>query len=122
MKIAITSLGESLESPVDKRFGHSRYFILYDTKTEEWQPHANEQNTSASQGAGIQAARTVADLGAQAVITGHCGPKAFRTLIAFDTDVYLEAAGTVKESIEAFSLNRLTKAGAEDVNEHLDSA
>ena len=39
------------------------------------------------QGAGIQAAQTVIGRGAEALITGFCGPKAFRVLTAAKVQV-----------------------------------
>ena len=121
MKVAVTSLGETIDSPVDQRFGRARYFILYDTETEEWSAHDNKQNLEAAQGAGIQAGRKVADLGAEAVITGHCGPKAFMTLNAGNIEVYPNATGTVREAIEAFQSGKLKKAEDADVEGHFGS-
>ena len=115
MKIIVTSDGESMDSSVDQRFGRARYFILYDTETEEWSAHDNKQNLEAAQGSGIQAGQKVVELGAKAVITGHCGPKAFATLTAGEIDVYQEATGTVKEAIDAFQKGNLNKAEKADV-------
>ena len=121
MKLAITSLGEALDSPVDQRFGRARYFILYDTDTEEWTAHDNEQNLNAAQGAGIQAGQKIAEIGADAVITGHCGPKAFTTLKAGNIDVYPGASGTVEEAISAFAKGEFQKTGNADVEGHFGS-
>ncbi len=33
MRIAITSRGNSLESALDQRFGHCKYFVIYDKQT-----------------------------------------------------------------------------------------
>ena len=121
MKLAITSLGETLESLVDQRFGRARYFILYDTETEVWAAHDNQQNLNAAQGAGIQAGRKVIDLGAQAVITGHCGPKAFATLIVGNIEVYPDASGTVKDAVRALMSGKLSKADNANVNGHFGS-
>lgn len=115
MKIVVTSLGETVDSSVDQRFGRAQYFILYDTETEEWSAHDNKQNLEAAQGAGIQAGQKVVELGAKAVITGHCGPKAFATLTAGEIDIYQEATGTVKEAIDAFQKGKLNKAEKADV-------
>ena len=68
MKIAISSEGTSLESPVDPRFGRAKYFALVDTDTGECSFHDNTQNLNAPQGAGIQAAQAVANLGARSRI------------------------------------------------------
>ena len=115
MKIAVTSLGESLESPVDQRFGRARVFVLYDLETGEWSAHDNKQNLEAAQGAGIQAGQHVVDMGAGAVITGHCGPKAFKTLSAADIEIYQDAAGSVREAIDAFKAGKLKKSDQADV-------
>ena len=121
MKLAITSLGETLESPVDQRFGRARYFVLYDTDTEEWSAHDNQQNLSASQGAGIQSGQRVVEIGAEAVITGHCGPKAFATLQAGNVEVYPGASGTVNEAIAALLAGKLQKTENADVEGHFGS-
>ena len=121
MKVVVTSLGETLESPVDQRFGRARYFVLYDTESEEWSAHDNKQNLEAAQGAGIQAGQTVINLGAEVVITGHCGPKAFVTLHAGNVEVYPDATGTVKEAIDAFQAGKLKKSEDADVDAHFGS-
>ena len=73
---------------------------------------------NAAQGAGIQAAEAVSRLGAECLITGHCGPKAFRTLQAAGIRVYTGAAGTVGEAIAALQQGRLALAEAADVDGH----
>lgn len=121
MKIAVTALGETLESPVDQRFGRARYFILYDTDTEEWSAHDNKQNLNAAQGAGIQAGQTVVNLGAEVVVTGHCGPKAFTTLQAAKIKVCTGASGTVKDAIADYTAGKLNRAEGADVDSHFGS-
>ena len=118
MKIVVTSLGETPDSPVDQRFGRARYFMLFDTVGEKWSAHENTQNLAALQGAGIQAGQAVVNLGAGTVLTGHCGPKAFATLAAGGIDVYSGAEGTVKEAISQYEAGRLTRAGGADVEAH----
>jgi len=115
VKVAVTSLGESIESPVDQRFGRTRYFVLVDTETEAWKVHNNAQNLEAAQGAGIQAAQSVIELGAEAVVTGHCGPKAFATLAAGNVCVYQDAKGTVREAMAALRDGGLKQAHNPDV-------
>jgi predicted Fe-Mo cluster-binding NifX family protein len=115
MKIVVTSLGETLESPIDPRFGRARFFVLYDLETGQWSAHDNKQNLEAAQGAGIQSAQHVVDLGAEAVITGHCGPKAFATLTAADIDVYPETSGSVQEAIDAYKAGSLKESVQADV-------
>jgi len=118
MKIAISSEGTSLESPVDPRFGRARYFALADTDTGECSFHDNTQNLNAPQGAGIQAAQAVANLGTQSALTGHVGPKAFTTLQAAKIAVYTGVSGTVKEAIDQFISGQIAPTTKADVEGH----
>ncbi len=118
MKIAVTSDGETPDSAVDRRFGRAAVFQLFDTETGEYTVHPNTQNLNAAQGAGIQAAQTVVGLGAEVVITGHCGPKAFRVLQASEVGIVLNAEGSVKELVEKFQAGELTFAESADVEGH----
>jgi len=118
MKIAVTAQGDSLDSEIDERFGRAEKFILYDTQTDGFECVDNAQGLNAAQGAGIQAAETVARLGAECVVTGHCGPKAFRTLKAAGLKVYTGARGTVADAIEQFKKGALELAGSADVEGH----
>jgi predicted Fe-Mo cluster-binding NifX family protein len=118
MKLAITSSGKTLESQVDPRFGRAAYFIIADDGTGTIEAYDNAQSLNASQGAGIQAAETVSRLGAEAVITGHCGPKAFRALRAAGIQVVVGAQGTVREAIERFRKGEIKPTEAPDVEGH----
>ena len=118
MKIVVTSQGSDLSSQVDPRFGRARFFIVVDTDTEEFSVHDNTQNLNAAQGAGIQAGRTVVELGATAVVTGHVGPKAFTTLQAGNVQVFPGATGTVREAIEKFKAGQLQGADKANVEGH----
>ncbi|MCF7911855.1 MAG: NifB/NifX family molybdenum-iron cluster-binding protein [Candidatus Cloacimonetes bacterium] len=118
MKIALTTYGDSLEAKLDSSFGRAKQFMIYDLETDTFQMKDNNQNLNAVQGAGIQAAQNVAEAGAEAVITGHCGPKAFLVLTTAKIEVYNTKAVTVKEAIEKFKKGELTKADAADVDAH----
>jgi predicted Fe-Mo cluster-binding NifX family protein len=118
MKIAITSSGKTLDSQVDPRFGRAAYFILVDADTNAFEVYDNEQNLNAPQGAGIHAAETVSRLGAEAVITGQCGPKAFHALQAAGIRVATGAQGTVREAVEQFRKGEIKPTDAPDVAGH----
>lgn len=118
MQIVITAQGPDLNSQVDPRFGRARYFILADTESGAFTAHDNVQNLNAPQGAGIQAAQTVSRLAAEAVLTGHVGPKAFTVLKAANIAIYPGASGTVREAIDAFKSGKLQVAQAADVEGH----
>ncbi|MBN1293453.1 MAG: NifB/NifX family molybdenum-iron cluster-binding protein [Candidatus Latescibacteria bacterium] len=118
MKIAISSQGKDLSSPADPRFGRTKFFIVVDTDTGAFTAHDNSQNLNAPQGAGIQAAKNVNDLGVQAVISGNMGPKAYAVLQSAGIDIYTGATGTVKETLEAFKTGKLNKAAKANVEGH----
>ncbi len=118
MKILVTSTGETLESPVDSRLGRAAKFILFDTVTSQYESIDNARNMNAPQGAGIQAAETVARLGPQCVITGHCGPKAFRVLSEAGIMIFTTDAINVSEALEKFRSGRLVEARYADVEGH----
>jgi len=115
MTIAISSMGRELSSMVDQRFGRARFFIVVDTETGDFTVHDNTQNLNAMQGAGIQSAKNVADLGVGAVISGNMGPKAFSTLQAVGIDMYTGASGTIQDAIDAFKAGTLQKSGKANV-------
>jgi predicted Fe-Mo cluster-binding NifX family protein len=118
MKVVVTAQAPTLDSPVDSRFGRARYFLLVDTENMAFPAHDNQTQANAPQGAGIQSAQTIARLGAQAVLTGHVGPKAFAVLQAAHIPVYLVGAGTVRQAIEAFRTGQLSSTSQPDVQGH----
>ncbi|WP_462325442.1 NifB/NifX family molybdenum-iron cluster-binding protein [Desulfoplanes sp.] len=107
MKIAISSQGDTLDSRIDPRFGRAKGFLVYDLETETSEYVSNDQNLNIPQGAGIQTAQNVAKTGAQAVITGNIGPKAFSALKQGNITMYLFTDGTVSEAVEAYTSGKL---------------
>jgi len=118
MKLAISARSKDLDSPVDQRFGRAEVFIIYDTDTGNSEGIDNRANLDLAQGAGIQSARNVVAQGVQCVITGHCGPKAYRSLSAADVKVILGATGTVREAIARFEAGELEVTDEADVEGH----
>ena len=118
MKVAFTTSGENLAASMDSRFGRAPKFLIYDLDKNTFEVIDNQQNLNATQGAGIQSAETVARLGAKSLVTGHCGPKAFRVLLAAGIKVYNTNARTVAEAMEAFRAGTLKPAESADVEGH----
>ncbi len=118
MRIAITSQGAELSGEVDPRFGRAKCFLIYDLDTDTFEAVDNEQNLNAPQGAGIQAARNVAANDVECVLTGHCGPNAFKTLGAAGIKVIVGVQGTVQEAIDKFKAGELKPAHNADVEGH----
>jgi predicted Fe-Mo cluster-binding NifX family protein len=118
MKIAFTTSGDHLDAPLDQRFGRAPRFLIYDEEADTFEILDNHPNLQAASGAGIQAAEAVTRSGAQALVTGHCGPKAFRVLSAGGVKIFNTSALTVKEALEAYRAGRLAEASAADVEGH----
>jgi len=118
MRVAVTAREANVESQVDQRFGRARYLIVIDTETGDTEVHDNEVNLNAVQGAGIQTAQNAARLNVEAVLTGHLGPNAFRTLSAAAITAYTGLQGTVGQAIEEFKAGRLNPVDSADVEEH----
>ena len=118
MKIAVSAKGKDLDSKVDVRFGRASGFIVYDLSTGCFSFIDNTQNLEAEQGAGIQAAQTVVDQNVEALITGHCGPKAFKVLSSANIKIYLGAEGTVRRVIEKYKNSELKEIDNADVEGH----
>jgi predicted Fe-Mo cluster-binding NifX family protein len=100
------------------RFGRSPGFLVYDVDTDSTSYHANTQNYSAPQGAGIQSAQNIAEQGVQAIITRNCGPKAYQVLIQAGIQIYLSQDTTVKDAIQKFKKGELEKATSSNVPGH----
>ncbi len=115
MKIIVTAEGEGLGAQIDSRFARAKMFILVDTETLEVENFDNVQVLNVPQGAGIQAAKNVVERGAEAVLTGHCGPNAFRALKSAGIRIYLGAEGTVREAVESLKKGLYEEAGTQDV-------
>lgn len=102
MKIAITAQGVHLESLVDPRFGRAAYILIVDTETMDYEALDNSHNGGAFKGAGIQTATMIHQHGAQVLLTGYCGPKAFHTLQVAGINVVSDVSGTVTDAVEMF--------------------
>lgn len=118
MKIAITTSGTDLNAELDRRFGRADKFLIYDLDNGSFEIMDNVQNLNLPQGAGIQSGQNVANSGATAVITGHVGPKAYTTLSAADIEIYFKDGGTVKEAIDDYKNEKLSKAQGPDKEGH----
>ena len=118
VKVAVSTSGQDLESMVDARFGRCSHFVVIDAQTGQCHAVSNEVNLNSAQGAGIQAAQNVSRQGVAAVITGHCGPKAFRVLQAAGIKVYTGAGGTAAEAVEKLKKGLLAEAETADVEGH----
>jgi predicted Fe-Mo cluster-binding NifX family protein len=119
MVIAVTAKGVDLEAPVDPRFGRAAAFVVVDTDTGAVRALDNREASLGGHGAGIQAARLMADQGVHAVLTGHCGPNAYRALQAAGVRVFTGVTeGTVQDAVKQFQAGLLRETAGADVQPH----
>lgn len=118
MKVAFSTTGTGLDSQLESRFGRAPKFLIYDLESNTFDVIDNLQNLNAAQGAGIQSAQNVARMGVQTVVTGHCGPKAFRVLKAAGVKVMNSNALTVGQALEMLKAGEIPEATMADVEGH----
>ena len=118
MKIAVTSTGMDLTYEVDPRFGRAAYIVIIDTETMAYEVIDNKDNVNAFKGAGIQTATMISESGVGALLTGYCGPNAFRTLEAAGIKVGSDIGGTVSDAVEAFKKGAVRYSDAPNAEGH----
>lgn len=99
MKIAISAGGGTLDSPFEPRFGRVPAFVLYDSDSKEVKHVDNTANMDLQQGAGIKTAQTIAEQGAEVLITGKVGPKALRALEKKNIRIVEGSGQTVRQAL-----------------------
>jgi len=117
MKIAVTAKGKTLDDTVDPRFGRAPCFLIVDTETMDFTVVENP-NVAAGGGAGIQSAQLMAEHGVKTVLTGNCGPNAYRTLNAAGIDVIVGVNGVIRNAVAQFKAGALKSIDGPNVQSH----
>ena len=118
MRIAVTTQGNDLGSPIDSRFGRAPKFLVVDTETMRFDVIANTQSLDLAQGAGIQSAQNVLVHKPDVVLTGNCGPKAFRVLKAAGVKVVVGVKGRIADAIHDYMDGKYAEATEANVEGH----
>ncbi|MGB3209758.1 MAG: NifB/NifX family molybdenum-iron cluster-binding protein [Desulforhopalus sp.] len=118
MIVAVTAKGRHLSDEVDPRFGRAPYILIVNTETMEYETLDNSVNVNAFKGAGIQAATMIAEKRAQVLLTGYCGPNAFRTLQAVGMKVVSDVKGTVQQAVDTFLSGKVQYSESANVEGH----
>ncbi len=118
MKIAVTSKDTGLDSQVDPRFGRAAYILIVDSETSGFEVLDNKENANALKGAGIQAASMIAEKGAEVLVTGFCGPNAFKALKAAKIGVASNAEGSVRDAVKAYLDGKLPLSDQANIEGH----
>ncbi len=117
MKIAVTATGPTLDDQVDARFGRCACFLIVDSDTVAFEAVENP-NIAMGGGAGIQSAQMMSEKGVEAILTGNCGPNAFRTFGAAGIQVIVGVNGTARQVVEAFKAGAFSAAEEPNVASH----
>ena len=117
LKVCLSSTANNLDAQLDPRFGRCAYLLIVDTETFQFEAIPN-MAAGATGGAGIQAAQTIANKGAKAVLTGNVGPNAFKALSAAGIEIMTDASGSIREVLEKFKSGKLRKTVAPTVMGH----
>ena len=117
MKIAISANKPDVDADVDPRFGRCQYFIIVDPESMEFESIENT-GSQAGGGAGVGTVQVVADKGIDTIITGNCGPNAFKGLSTSGMKVITGVSGKVKDTIDDFKTGKLQPASQPSVSGH----
>jgi len=107
-RVCVTSTGASAKDAVDPRFGRCAYFMVSNGPGAEFKAVENTAR-GLGNGAGIQAAQTLANMGIEVVLTGDLGPNAFRVLNATGIRAFRTNDGTVEQAASEFFQGRLVE-------------
>jgi predicted Fe-Mo cluster-binding NifX family protein len=108
MKIAISADGADLEARVAQRFGVSKYLVIVDLDTGDFEAVPNP-GASQQRGAGVQAILLAISKEVKTVLTGWCSPAARHRLTANGIGVISGLSGTVGEAVENYRKGDLQK-------------
>lgn len=96
MKIAIPSLGETLDSLVSDNLGRSPFIIIYDDETQKHNIFINT-GFQLQDGSGLKAAEIIIHNNANVLLTREIGRKAYSVLMKEHIDIRLSSSsGTIK--------------------------
>jgi predicted Fe-Mo cluster-binding NifX family protein len=94
-KYLVASSGDTLDSKVSGRFGHSAYFLIIEPQTMEFNVFSGIGKDEYMQGIG-----KFVNLGIKKVITGNIGPSAYNEVISSGCRIYLCRNMSVREAIK----------------------
>jgi len=102
MKILLATDGKTLESKIAKRFGHSNYYLIYDTESKKLDARINSGHDDNHSNLIV-----LADEGVKNFIVSNIVPNAFRVLNDNNTKVYLASKTIAEEALNKFFNNEL---------------
>lgn len=111
MKIAVSTGKGGLDDMVFPIFGRCQTFTIVEADNGiKGSSVIPNPAMSAGGGAGIMAAQAIMERGANAVITGNCGPNAYGVFAQAGIKVYL-GSGKVEDAVKALLEGKLQEMG-----------
>jgi len=108
MKIIVPVERASGISEISGSLGRAPYYLFYDTEVGVATYLENPVADSPS-GAGVGAAQTITDAGADVLLTLRCGDRAYEVLREAGIKVFLAPSGDAGSGIEAYLQGRLSE-------------
>ncbi len=108
MRIAAAVEGKELSDMIAPHMGAASHILIMDTESVSFEVKENRIDPSLAQGSGLQTCRNLIEFGADLLITGACGPRAFRKLEALGIRVLAGAEGAAGNSIRRVIDNDLS--------------
>ena len=106
MKIAVSADGPDLNAKVGFRFGTSKYFVIVDQDTMDFEAVANP-GASTYHGSSVEAVVLVISKKVDTVLTGYCSPAAIGHLTVNGIQVLAGVEGTVAKVVEKYKKGEL---------------
>jgi predicted Fe-Mo cluster-binding NifX family protein len=105
MKIAVPSLGETLDSFVSKTFGRSPFIIIYDSENRKYHFYINK-GLRVQDGSGLKAVEIILNNNVNVLLTKEIGHKAYSALMEKHIGIHLlKSDDTVKSVIKKFLMS-----------------
>jgi predicted Fe-Mo cluster-binding NifX family protein len=102
MKIAVPSMGKTLESFVSNNFGRSPFVIIYNDENKKYNYFENI-GFKIQDGSGLKAAEILIRNNADVLLTREIGRKAYSVLMKEHINInLLNLSGTVKSTLKKF--------------------
>jgi len=114
MKIALPVDGMTMSACINKSFGRTQYFLVYDTETQ-LKVFIKNEAANLQGGAGIQASQCIVDQKTKAVLVPMIGKNAADVLTGAGIELYMTSGCSIQDNIKAFTegkLESLTKIHA----------
>ncbi|MBN1433692.1 NifB/NifX family molybdenum-iron cluster-binding protein [Candidatus Fermentibacterales bacterium] len=117
MLVALASTGEGAGARVSQVFARCPFYVFHDTGTGEYESMPNPALEQPG-GAGVRAAELICNRGAEAVIAGNFGPKAFSVLLGAGARCFRSGELTLAEAVEALSGGKLEELSSASTDAH----